>query len=89
MSFEEKMTYYDPSENDEFVVLPKGDFKARVSGFEFKKTYTNKDNVQHWRTEVIANVITPLEWKTGSNAESKKETNEEIKSTDKGILQWV
>ena len=44
MSFEEKMTYYDPSENDEFVVLPKGDFKARVSGFEFKKTYTNKDN---------------------------------------------
>ena len=44
MSFEEKMTYYDPSENDEFVVLPKGDFKARVSSFEFKKTYTNKDN---------------------------------------------
>jgi hypothetical protein len=38
------MTYYDPSENDEFVVLPKGDFKARVSSFEFKKTYTNKDN---------------------------------------------
>ena len=44
MSFEEKMTYWDPSENDEFVVLPKGDFKARVSSFEFKKTYTNKDN---------------------------------------------
>ena len=46
------------------------------------RTYTDKDNVQHWRTEVIANVITPLEWKAGSNAESKKETNEEIKSTD-------
>jgi len=44
MSFEEKMTYYDPSENDEFVVLPKGDYKARVNSFEFKKTYTNKDN---------------------------------------------
>ena len=46
MSFEEKMTYYDPSETDEFVVLPKGMYKARVSAFEFKKNWTNKDNQQ-------------------------------------------
>ena len=44
MSFEEKVTYYDPSETEEFVVLPKGTYKARVSNFEFKKTWTNKDN---------------------------------------------
>ena len=46
MSFEEKMTYYDPSETDEFVVLPKGMYKARVNAFEFKKNWTNKDNQQ-------------------------------------------
>ena len=44
MSFEEKVTYYDPSETEEFVVLPKGTYKARVSNFVFKKTWTNKDN---------------------------------------------
>jgi len=44
MSFEEKMTYYDPSETEEFIVLPKGTYKARISNFEFKKTWSNKDN---------------------------------------------
>ena len=27
-------------------------------------TYKDKDDVQHWKTEIISNVITPLEWKT-------------------------
>ena len=44
MSFEEKMTYYDPSESDEFVVVPKGLYKARVNSFEYKKTWTNNEN---------------------------------------------
>jgi hypothetical protein len=44
MSFEEKMTYYDPSETKEFVVVPKGMYKATVKTFEYKREYTNKDN---------------------------------------------
>ena len=34
------------------------------------RTYKDKDDVQHWKTEVVANVITPLEWKTGEKKES-------------------
>ena len=34
------------------------------------RTYKDKDDVQHWKTEVVANVITPLEWKTGEKNEN-------------------
>ena len=34
------------------------------------RTYKDKDDVQHWKTEVVASVITPLEWKTGEKKES-------------------
>ena len=34
------------------------------------RTYKNKDDVQNWKTEVVANVITPLEWKTGEKKEN-------------------
>ena len=34
------------------------------------RTYKNKDDVQQWKTEVVANVITPLEWKTGEKKEN-------------------
>jgi len=34
------------------------------------RTYKDKDNVQHWKTEVVANVITPLEWKTTDKKEN-------------------
>ena len=34
------------------------------------RTYKDKDDVQHWKTEVITNVITPLEWKTGEKKEN-------------------
>ena len=33
------------------------------------RTYKDKENIQHWRTEIIANTITPLEWKTLSTKE--------------------
>ena len=43
------------------------------------RTYKDKDDVQHWKTEVVTNVITPLEWKTGE----KKENGSVKKNTDK------
>ena len=43
------------------------------------RTYKDKDDVQHWKTEIIANVITPLEWKTGE----KKENGLVNKNTEK------
>ena len=44
------------------------------------RTYKDKDDVQHWKTEVISNVITPLEWKTASKKEngSTKKTAEKV-----------
>ena len=41
-------------------------------------TYKDKDNVQHWKTEVVSNVITPLEWKTAE----KKQNGSAIKTTE-------
>ena len=41
------------------------------------RTYKDKDAVQHWKTEVISNVITPLEWKRiekSPNGSEKKAT---------------
>ena len=45
------------------------------------RTYKDKDDVQHWKTEVITNVITPLEWKTGEKKEnvSVKQNAENLK----------
>ena len=34
------------------------------------RTYKDKSDVQHWKTEVVANIITPLEWKTGEKKEN-------------------
>ena len=44
------------------------------------RTYKDKDDVQHWKTEVISNVITPLEWKTTAKKEngSTKNTAEKV-----------
>ena len=43
------------------------------------RTYKDKDDIQHWKTEVISNVITPLEWKSGE----KKENGSVKKNTEK------
>ena len=44
------------------------------------RTYKDKDDVQRWKTEVISNVITPLEWKTTAKKEngSIKKTAEKV-----------
>ena len=34
------------------------------------RTYKDKDNVQHRKTEVVVNIITPLEWKIGEKKEN-------------------
>ena len=39
------------------------------------RTYKDKDDVQHWKTEVVTNVITPLEWKTGEKKENGSNGN--------------
>ena len=43
------------------------------------RTYKDKDDVQHWKTEVISNIITPLEWKTTA----KKENGSTNKTAEK------
>ena len=51
------------------------------------RTYKDKDNVQHWKTEVVVNVITPLEWKTGEKKENgsiKKEAVEKESEPEGG-----
>ena len=40
------------------------------------RTYKDKNDVQHWKTEIVSNVITPLEWKT-----AEKKENGEVKNT--------
>ena len=44
------------------------------------RTYKDKDDVQHWKTEVISNVITSLEQKTIAKKEngSTKKTAEKV-----------
>ena len=44
------------------------------------RTYKDKGDIQHWKTEVVANIITPLEWKTGEKIENGfvKENAEEV-----------
>ena len=44
------------------------------------RNYKDKDDVQHWKTEVISNIITPLEWKTSGKKEngSTKKTVEKV-----------
>jgi len=39
------------------------------------RTYKDKDDVQHWRTEIIANSITPLEWKSSDKKDNLTENN--------------
>ena len=51
------------------------------------RTYKNKDDIQHWKTEVISHVITPLEWKTAEkkdNGSVKKEDKKMSEPTTKG-----
>ena len=43
------------------------------------RTYKDKDDIQHWKTEVISNIITPLEWKK----EAKKQNGSAKNKTDK------
>ena len=44
------------------------------------RTYKDKDDVQHWKTEIVVNVITPLEWKTG-----EKKENGSVKKNDEKV----
>ena len=48
------------------------------------RTYKDKVDVQHWKTEVVANVITPLEWKTGEKNEncSVKKNAEKVSESE-------
>ena len=44
MDFEEKVTYYDPSEKEEFKVVPAGVHNAYIKNFELKREWSNNDN---------------------------------------------
>ena len=44
MDFEEKVTYYDPSEKQEFKVVDAGVYNAYVKNFEFKREWSNSEN---------------------------------------------
>ena len=91
MSFEEKTTYYDPSESDEFVVLPKGQYKSRVNSFEYKKTWTNNENqvadiyeATYKLDNSVAEMI--LRNEKGDEISGSQFVNREVKS--KGFFLW-
>jgi len=44
MDFEEKVTYYDPSEEKEFKVVEAGVYNAYIKNFELKREWSNSDN---------------------------------------------
>ena len=44
MDFEEKVTYYDPSEKEEFKVVPAGVHNVYIKNFELKREWSNDDN---------------------------------------------
>ena len=48
------------------------------------RTYKDKNDVQHWKTEIVSNVITPLEWKT-----AEKKENGEVKNTVEKVSEPV
>ena len=45
-----------------------------VEGKLQTRSYKDKNDVKHWKTEIISNTITPLDWKQSS----KKNENKEI-----------
>ncbi len=51
-----------------------------VEGKLQTRTYKDKDDVQHWKTEIIANSITPLEWKSIDKKDNLNESNDNSKS---------
>ena len=36
------------------------------------RTYKDKNDVQHWKTEIISNIITPLDWKNNAKKDDNK-----------------
>tara|TARA_B110000438_G_scaffold301119_1_gene355184 strand:- start:99 stop:524 length:426 start_codon:yes stop_codon:yes gene_type:complete len=47
------------------------------------RTYRDKNDVQHWKTEIISNIITPLDWKNPIKTQNKKSNRlEKRPSTD-------
>ena len=91
MSFEEKMTYYDPSESDEFVVVPKGLYKARVNSFEYKKTWTNNENQVadiYEATYKLDNAVADMTLRNekGDEINASQFVGREVKS--KGFFLW-
>ena len=49
------------------------------------RTYKDKDDIQHRKTEVISNIITPLEWKTvGKKGSEFVKNNAENMQESKG-----
>ena len=54
-----------------------------IEGKLHTRTYKDKDEVQHWKTEIIANSITPLEWKTDGKRDSESKTEDTIQESNK------
>ena len=48
-----------------------------VEGKLQTRTYKDKNDIQHWKTEIISNIITPLDWKNSlkKNDSSEGEVN--------------
>ena len=36
------------------------------------RTYKDKNDVQHWKTEIVSNIITPLDWKNNAKKDDNK-----------------
>ena len=58
--------------------------KIYIEGKLQTRTYKDKNDIQHWKTEIVSNVITPLEWKT-----AEKKENGEVKNTTEKVSEPV
>lgn len=89
--FEEKITHYDPSASDEFIPLPKGNYKARIHAFDFKKTWTNNDNQvadiyeATYKLDPSVSEMT-LRDENGKEFDGNQFTSREVRS--KGLFLW-
>ena len=46
------------------------------------RSYKDKNDVKHWKTEIISNTITPLDWKQASKKNENKESMQDSNDKD-------
>jgi single-strand DNA-binding protein len=58
-----------------------------VEGKLQTRTYKDKNDIQHWKTEVVASIITPLEWKESAKKENGSIEKEAESEKENGSIE--